>query len=58
MVRRAVGGVDGRKGARGAENGQMWGEEWNNEGVERVGRVVFRWFGAFFGVCRRSWGAW
>ena len=40
MVRWAVGGVDGRKGARGAENGQMWGEVWENEGVERVGRVV------------------
>ena len=40
MVRWAVRGVDGRKGARGAENGQMWGEVWENEGVERVGRVV------------------
>lgn len=41
--------MDGRKGARGAENGQMWGERWKNEGVERVGRVVL---GVFWGVFR------
>lgn len=49
MARWAVGGADGRKGARGAENGQMWGERWKNEGVERVGRAVL---GVFWGVFR------
>lgn len=51
MARWAVGGVDERKDARGAENGQMWRQARKNEGVERVGRVVL-WlvWGIFRGV--------
>lgn len=49
MARWVVGEVDGRKGAREAENGQMWGERWKNEGVKRVGRVVL---GVFCSVFR------
>ena len=66
VARWAVGGVRGRNGERGAENGvnededgkwraKMWGDDGVNVGV---GWILGRIWGVFSWVCGCPWGAW